>query len=305
MWKIITILLILLTIFFSYTTLKKSGNAPENAGDVATSAEEFSMNFMADFKSFTGNTGDLAKYSEPIVSEKDLGELSPLYGKVRLSDNQWGANAVDANEEYVSIRALTTNTESINITGWSLQSMITGARVYIPDGVGNVVMHNVNPTYEVTVDPGQEVIISTVASPIGVSFQTNMCTGYLGQFQRFEPELDRSCPNPADIIQPTISNIQMYGSECMHLASTLQRCDYLTTSAAQSSGITVTQACLTHLQTVLTYTTCSAQYSSSTEYKNGSKWRIFLSQPNALWRSEYEVIRLLDETGRTVDVYTY
>ncbi len=304
MWKIITIIIVILVIFFGYIIFKDSGNIFTSTDDGTTIIDSFSSKFISDMASFTG--GSTATLPEdPIVSEKDLGELSPLYGKVVFTDKQWGLGVTDKEDEYITINALASNTNNINISGWSLQSMITGVRVYIQDAVDDVQMHTVNPTYEIELEPEQKAIINTIASPIGVSFKTNICTGYLGQFQEFEPGLEKNCPTPSEQMQPTISNIQLLGGECIEFATMLEPCTYLTTEIIDDSDVNASKACIEYLRTELTYTSCSARNSKATNYKDNAHWRIFLNQPATLWSMDYEVIRLLDEAGRTVSVYTY
>lgn len=306
LWKTITVLLMILLLVFGYVTIKNKGLMPTNTEGAAESAQKFSNNFMSSFFDLTGNSAVLPSdfgYNVPTISQEELGELSPLYGMITISKKIWGPAAEILSEEYVVLNASEENTESVNITGWSLQSMTSGVRMYIPDGVEDLIVNDINATYEVELAPGQEAIVASNASPLGVSFKTNICTGYLGQFQNFEPELEKNCPSPQSVLPPTVTNIATYGRECIDFASDLRRCQYVTDESLASRNLN--SACVEHLRTAFTYTSCRAHNIETREYTKDTRWRIFLSAQNPLWAKNYEVIRLLDEESRTVDVYAY
>lgn len=308
LWKIITITLLILLLIFGFLALKNKSILLGSTKEITTSAEDFSNNYMNAFKDLTGNVAVIpTNFAEnvPTVSTSELGELSPMYGKIKISEEPWGPETTQVEEEYVILQANEENIEPIDITGWSLQSMVSGVRVYIPDGVEDLIVNDINPTYEVEMAPGSTAVVSTAPSPLGVSFKTNMCTGYLGQFQNYEPTLTNRCPLPRTVLPPTITNIQTYGGKCMDLVSQLRPCEYLTDRILRESDVVVSNACIEYLRTALTYTSCRARNKDTKEYLQDAQWRIFLSEQNALWKEQYEVIRLLDKADRTVDVYSY
>lgn len=308
LWKFITAIVFVLLLIFGYMAIKNKTEIPTNTDGAISTGEELKEKYTGSMWSLLGGTALLPTDLEdgvPKVDESDLGELSPLYGRIVITKDSWGPDAMDVAEEYVELTAPESNSGVINITGWSLQSMVSGVRIYIPDGVEDIIMNDVNPTYKIGLTPGQSAIVSSSPSPVGVSFQSNLCTGYFNQFQKYEPPLTRACPSPAQVLPPTVANIATYGNECLELVSSLFRCEYLTDEVLEEEGISVSSACTEHLRTTLTYTSCRATYHNSPEYLKGSQWRIFLGAQTALWNKQYEVIRLLDELGRTVDVYAY
>jgi len=316
MWKIITIILIILVVIFGYITYKKY--SPEGGvlssvnGSSATSTEDDAGEnfFKSDFMSMMNDTiGDVSilpessdSASAPIITEEELGELSPYYGKISIDGDGSEAYSDDVSEEYVSLVANEENTEVIAITNWSLQSMVTGLRAYIHDGVDDLKIGTVNETHIIEMQPGQTAIVSSSESPIGVSFQTNKCTGYLGSVQEYNPSLAEKCPEVRDVFPASISNLQKYGSSCLSFASRLPSCEYLR-NVPKDSGIS--QACIDALQKKLTYTSCAYNFSQDADFYEESQWRIFIGSNKTLWAPEYEVIRLLDDMGRTVDVFRY
>ncbi len=308
MWKIITIILLVTMLIFGYKFFSKHYASITSSRDVKNSVKLFSNNFTDSLLGYSAHIApESANFDDesPVVSSKDIGELSPFYGKVQIIKDSLGAEKSAVNNEYIILQANEDNTKPINITGWYLQSMISGVRVQIPDAVTDVQMHQVNPTYEIELSPGQKAIVNSGESPLGISFKTNICSGYFNNFQRFEPEIENNCPMPTTIMSPTIENLQMYGDNCIDLASSLRRCQYLTDKILKSIDVPVTDACIEKLRTDLTYSGCYAQNKNKKDFYADSIFRIFLGEQNALWKDRYEVIRLLDKDGKTVDVFSY
>jgi len=231
---------------------------------------------------------------------KQFGEPSPRRGEIEFSFYSGGTMAKIPSEEYVRITANAQNTAPINISGWSLQSVISGTRVFIPTGVKTFTMGGAGNSGDIYLDPGGSAVIVSGASPVGVSFKENSCTGYLEQFQTFTPLLGAECPLPSDELPATIENIRHYGNECLDFVETLPQCTlYLKTFPNELSS-----QCQTFVKEALTYNGCVARHQWRPSFE-GNNWRIFLAQSLELWNNSRDVIRLLDEKGRTVDVLSY
>lgn len=239
----------------------------------------------------------------PLVTFEELGEFSPAQGMVTIVREDFPVQNEDPAEEYLTLEASSTNTQPINITGWALQSMVSDAFFQIPGGVNVYQMGEVNTAGDIVLAPGERVTISSGVSPVGVSFRENMCTGYLGTVQDFEPRLRARCPLPASVLPPTLANIREFGDECVEFAAQFDECTYLTTSTP--GFLTLAPACREHLQPRLTYTGCVLDNQNDPAFLGEGGWRIFLGSTTEVWRNKYEVIRLLDENVRTVDVFTY
>src|SRR3989344_2077555 len=78
---------------------------------------------------------------------------------------------------------------AVSLTGWSLQSMVSGVRIPIPGAATPFIIGIVNQLPPVVLAPGQTALVVTGASPVGVSFRENRCTGFLEQVQSFDPAL--------------------------------------------------------------------------------------------------------------------
>jgi hypothetical protein len=202
--------------------------------------------------------------------------------------------------EYVEILASHNATAPIDITGWSLQSAVTGVRAFIPRGSADFLMGTINVQEDIALSPGASAILSSGFSPVGTSFRENMCTGYLGSLQSFSPPLSENyCPSPRDMVPLTADNIRAYGDACLDYIRSQGGCQ--TPRFAPSN---VSPACIAAAMNTLSYNGCAMLYRNTANFA-GSMWRVFLSSPDELWRNTHDIIRLLDTQGRVVDVLTY
>ena len=228
---------------------------------------------------------------------KTFGEPSPHRGNVQLAGED---HAMESGaDEYVTVEASSDNTAPVDITGWSLQSALTGVRAFLPRGADVFIVGAVNTQQDIYLDPDGSAVISSGPSPVGTSFRINACTGYLGGLQTFRPALSRDCPPPADALPLTADNLRTYGDACFDFVRELPLCTF--PLAAPSS---VSPACRIFLANNLSYNGCVQNHRYKTDFRHGA-WRIYLGAGGELWRNSHDVIRLLDAEGRTVDVLTY
>ena len=128
------------------------------------------------------------KASVPTSSLKDLVSIRSYSS----------AKQTDPNREYIKIKVSRNAEGKINISNWRLESATTGAGDILGKGSYLPYSGRVNFEQELFLSAGDEVIITTGHSPIGVSFKINKCTGYFSQFQDFVPILKKQCPDPID-----------------------------------------------------------------------------------------------------------
>lgn len=240
---------------------------------------------------------DLEKRTE---EAKVFGTPSPYAKSVYLSNSARSAQNDSTATEYVAISAAYGNTKPITVTGWSLQSVISGVRVYIPSGVSPFMLGSLNTASPIQLEPGVSVIALSGSSPTGVSFRENKCTGYLEQFQSFSPSLSESCPTPSQELPFTASNLSSYGEVCVDFVQTLPACRFYTGFLPQGG----TPACSAFIGERLSYNGCVREHKIDSDFFENT-WRVYLDSPAELWRNSHDVIRLLDAEGRTVDVLTY
>lgn len=231
-----------------------------------------------------------------IEAAKTFGEPSPHRGKIYISEGGAGDMLTT---EHVEIEAALGNTAPVGIAGWSLQSALSGVRAYIPRGTDTFVLGDINPQQDIYLNPGARAIVSSRSSPVGTSFRENTCTGYLAGLQTFVPSLSRNCPPGRELLPLTPDNLRTYGDACFDFAETLPPC-----ALPISVPSNVTPACRIFLANNLSYNGCVQNNRGKVGFSQDS-WRIYLNSAGELWRNSHDVIRLLDEKGRTVDVVSY
>lgn len=245
-------------------------------------------------------SGEASPYQEQTPSAaSDVGYGSPSMYAGQIALAQGGAMAQTASAQYIEI-ALSPGAEApLTLSGWSLRSALTGARAYIPEAAAIFAMGRVNAVASVSLSPGAVAIIATAASPVGVSFAENMCTGYLGTLQPFVPPLPLRCPSPSSEIPRTAANEKRLGSACMDYVATVPPCTF---PANPPSNLTA--VCRSEIQTVLSYSGCVQAHKNASAF-NINSWRLYLARTKPLWGPQHDVIQLLDGEGNIVNVLTY
>lgn len=230
-------------------------------------------------------------------SAQNFGEPSAYRGLVTIA--QGGADETGARDEYLELGAGWENTAPVKISGWSVQSALTGLRAYIPRGAHPFNLGSVNVQSDIYLEPGDSAILSTASSPVGTSFRENACTGYLASAQSFTPQLERSCPTPSGELPFSAENIKTYGESCVEFVETVSACTFPTRVPANLSS-----QCRLFLANNLSYNGCVQNHKHESNFARDS-WRIYLNAGGELWRNSHDIIRLLDTEGRTVDMASY
>lgn len=236
---------------------------------------------------------------DSIVDVKSYGDPSPYSDRVRIIARVSEAR-VSPDEEYVTIAAGHSNTAPMDITGWSLQSVLTGKIYLFPKASPLFVAGAVNAGSSVLLNPGATAIITSGSSPLGISFRENMCSGYLAQFQRFTPDIERLCPDPRDALPQTPENLRAYRASCFTYVQTIPRCRF----PAGDPPPNVSPQCANFARNTYTYNGCVQQYQNRVDFYQDT-WRLYLGSSRPLWNSEHDIVRLLDAHGRTVDILKY
>lgn len=221
---------------------------------------------------------------------QEFGSPSPESAAVHLS---LGDGSADAHAQHLIIEADAANTAPVSLSGWSLQSALTGTRAALPPAAPRFTQGVINAVEPVALDPGSSAIVATNFSPVGVSFRENRCTGYLGAFQSFVPALETSCPSPAQDVAARVKD-----DTCAFFAQTLAPC-----TIPRSVPQDLSASCRHALSAALTYNSCVGLHRSEDSFFSQT-WRLYLDSVFPLWRA-HDTVRLLDANGRVVDVLTY
>jgi|GEM_PF-229666 len=252
----------------------------------------------------------LGRVEEEVEEAQLKGVVSPFEGLVRITE--WSNGQADvAQEEYIALEADFGNDVDLNLTGWKLESRMTGNSGIIGYTTELPITGRINSQTPLILPPGGQAIIVTGSSPIGTSFRVNECAGYLEQFQNFKPELSSYCPRGADEFddffdEDTITPLDQKETAydvCRDFVSTIPQCTIYRKDLRDVEP-KLHSACQSFIRSHLSYQGCIASHQYETDFYK-DEWRMYLGNRSELWRDRREIIRLLDAQGRTVDIYTY
>jgi len=226
--------------------------------------------------------------------------VSPYAGKVELSSGS--VYSTDPDQEYLMIRSGYNNTEAIPISNWYLESYVTKERAAIPDG-DRLMTSWGSPSLEpILLGANETAYLITGESPIDVSFHENMCTGYLNDEETFYPSLGERCPYPKAEME-RFGNIKLDNDKCYDFVERISSCSVPTDEqidAANISGV-----CLRFVENTFNYNDCVGLHRYDPYFERDGYWRIYLDKRSELWRPKREIIRLMDENDRVIDVIEY
>lgn len=220
---------------------------------------------------------------------------SPYAGKVEIGSHITPLS--DGQGDYLTIRARDTNTTSIAITGWKLMSPVSSRSVTIGQGAEVYEAAGSSLAGTIFLSPGDDAVIASGRSPVGVSFKESRCTGYLDQFQDYYPQLSHDCPY-ADTEARSMGSV-INDNKCIDYLESLSQC-----RIDPSPSSDLSDQCRQFVSSRMTYQGCVAAHRHESNFK-ARRWRIFLGYTGELWREKREVLVLLDESGRVVDSYSY
>lgn len=285
-----------LELIFGTSTSGSFINLPWQPGEMTRGPDISDYAGEADARNMA--SGDSDQYSGTQTdSTQGSVNSSPYSGKVFISEHT--ATESGVSKEFIQLTASDSNTAPIPLTNWVLQSAVSGVRVGIPLAAPLFVLGAVNSVQPIYLEPGASVFITTAISPVGASFRENICSGYLNELQKFTPELSNECPAPSESLPMTAENLRIYGSSCFDYLNTLNQCHFPTTLPGDLSS-----ACRSYISNTTSYNGCTNTYRNRTSF-NLPAFRTYLGLSTELWANSHDVIHLLDEQGRTVDVLTY
>lgn len=252
----------------------------------------------------TGNTSgtkNTGTYSIPVSGGtiSVFGVPSPYQNLVRLNRYVSSASSSDPKREYVEISLAQNASEGVNITGWYLESGATGKAELIPKGTRRPTSGVVNASDDIVLMPGERALIISGESPVGASFRENKCTGYFADFQSFSPSLPKNCPSPASELATYYGKPYIHDPACIEFVNRVPRC-----SVPLDGTSNLTINCKDFLEDHFNYNGCVKYHGNDSDF-SGTTWRIYLGRDTHMWRSKYEIVRLHDKTGKTVDLFGY
>lgn len=235
----------------------------------------------------------------PLIAGSSFGNPSPYYGVISMNHYVSSPGSSNPTNEYIQISDAQSNGVPVDISGWILQSAATGASVVIPKGTSVPMSGIVNAAQDIVLTPGTQALVISGQSPIGASFQENKCIGYFSNFQTFSPSLPQNCPAPQDELASHYGPDYIRDNACIQYVNNLSRCQ-----AVLTPPVGATSNCEDFLLKYFNYNGCVDTHKNDQDFL-GNTWRIYLGRTTSMWRSRYEVVKLLDAQGRTVDAFSY
>ena len=210
-----------------------------------------------------------------------------------------GGVQTDPAREYVTIRAKDSALSQIDITGWRLQSAVSGKTAFIRNGTSVYSSGEAVGTEHIVLNPGDSAILSSGRSPIGTSFRENVCSGYLSQFQDFYPDIEPGCPYAEVEAEDTNDDTIFANNSCYSYLQGMSQC-----RVELNPPTTLPPNCRAFISNTLTYQGCVKTHRYESDFKSPT-WRVYFGYSENLWRAKREVLTLLDGEGKLVDSATY
>lgn len=258
--------------------------------------------------------GDLEEQLSNLEEEIEEARLketaSPFDGMAYIASFS-GAEESLAQEEYIVVEAELSNDIDLPLSGWRLESVVTGNYAIIGKSAELPITGRVNVQTPILLPPGGRAIVTTGSSPIGTSFRINKCSGYFEQFQNFKPELSLSCPDPAEEFDDffkensvtTLDKNEEAYDICRDFVWSIPQCSLYRKDLREVKP-RLHEACQSFVRTTLSYQGCLSGHRFDSDFYQ-DEWHVYIGNRGELWRDNREIIRLLDNQGRTVDVFTY
>jgi hypothetical protein len=232
------------------------------------------------------------------------GPTSQYHGQVYFTGNSSDEEQTLADVEYITLQTSTGADTNIPITGWKFISMQTGNSATIGTAAVVPVSGAVNTTGAIILHPGNTAYFTSGRSPTGISFRENICAGYLDQYQQLTPIIALQCPSPTAEYVDTYGDRPNDDPNCLNFVNSLAQCENVTRLPITSDGNPLSSRCYSFATQHLSYNSCVANHSKDIGFP-GTVWHFFFGRSTELWAQPHDTIKLVDSSGKTVDVFSY
>ena len=280
----------------TYGTNLFSGKESSASDSSDASTEQNKISIKEQLENIENET---KKIQEELQKAQEKSSESKYAGKAVLYKG--GATQTEPDSEYVEIKIPKTTEGKIVVTGWELKSMMTGQSIKIGEAAWLPRLGDLNTKNTIAMSAGDRMLITTGRSPIGISFRTNKCTGYFGQFQNFWPSLGGGCPDPMDEI-PDGNKMgpNAFNDACLDFIDKITNCNVNTKPLPWG----MQSQCQEFVTKQIGYNSCIDKHKNDEDFYE-NEWRIFLARDSEMWKKKREIIKLLDNEGKTVSTVNY
>lgn len=234
-----------------------------------------------------------------LIGGADYGSPSIYRGIVTMNGYVSGAGSSNPDDEYIELSVAENSNVPVDITGWTISSGATGSAAIIPKGTEVPTSGVLNAAQDIVLSPGESALLISGQSPIGASFRENKCIGYFSAFQQFSPPLPQDCPDPSTELMTYYGPEYIRDDACIEYVKTISRCQ-----PSITPPVDVSSACQSFLVNYLNYNGCVAAHQNDADFE-GDTWRVYLGHSNSMWRTQNELVKLIDADGNTVDTFSY
>ena len=231
-----------------------------------------------------------------VQAEEDKKNNSQYFGLVKLG---FVNRTTNPSQEYITMQASFSAGTPILVTGWTVKSLATNVSMTIPKGAYLFFTGMVNAEQDIYLEKGETLYLISGVSPVGASFKSNKCSGYLNQFQTFAPYLNSNCPLPRNenltSIPRTVNN-----DACFDYIDRFPMCRIQT----ESLPINWSYECNNFIYNKINYPSCVETHKNDKDFY-GAEWRVYLRRTESIWKTSREEIVLYDNVGKVVDTLKY
>jgi hypothetical protein len=197
----------------------------------------------------------------------------------------------DTGRRLIEIQATPDSQKPLNITGWYIKGIMDRDARVIGQGAQLFYQGQVNQEKDIILYPGEKAYIIAGESPVGASFKLNKCSGYLQQFQIFEPSLPVGCPHPG--LDRTIAVTDQFCSQFMR---SILRCNAFVGEFPSN----ITRACKNLIDDNLTHNSCVNNHLQDKDFYKG-EWRVYLGGKDFFGSKNGDVLTIYDKEGKKID----
>ncbi len=197
----------------------------------------------------------------------------------------------------VTIQAQLGDGESVNITGWRVQS---NKRWFpIPQAVRIYDIVRANTEGDIVLEKGNTLTLYIgIGSPVGVNFRLNKCTGYLNDRADFPFTLPRDCPLPAADSYKNLSGA------CQNYIRSLSRCESPDPEVMNAFPGDAGNACREFVNNFFGVNYCYSSLSGKADFLR-NEWYAWVDEYIDVFDPSHDWVRLVNTDGETIDDYTY
>jgi hypothetical protein len=212
-------------------------------------------------------------------------QLSPYFHKIRfggVSTGAYGQITLSAN--------LNQGDPGVDVTGWRITANRGGE--YVPQAINIYDPSGLTAPSDIILRSGQYVNMYSQSGPFNL--RLNECIGYIGNQNKFNPQLPGYCPTPDR------SGISSFTGACQNFIYSIGACQVPNLNSAQIP--LDDYACRSYIENNFSYRTCFNAHVNDAQFLS-NEWRAWMGASPL--DPYHDNVHLFDRNGLLVDAYSY